>query len=72
MRKLELKRRTRIPAEQRRTQSLIARLLALQNQCSDEEWASVVAACREARLLEVSQLSVNGESVTAKPSQHFH
>ena len=38
----------RIPAAQQRVQNLIHRLRALENQCSREAWANVVAACREA------------------------
>jgi hypothetical protein len=51
MKKHLLRKRARISTEQRQVQNLITRLRALENECGDEEWASVVAACREACLL---------------------
>lgn len=38
----------RIPAAQQRVRNLILHLRALENQCSSEAWAHVVAACRKA------------------------
>ena len=41
------KKRVRVSREQRRVQNLLAHLRTLENQCSDEELAEVIMACRE-------------------------
>jgi division protein CdvB (Snf7/Vps24/ESCRT-III family) len=66
MKKIVLKKRARISGAQRRVQNLIARLRTLENECSDEEWANVVAACREAQRNKVS------ESVISKSVGRLH